>query len=142
MQKKMGFKKWMFLIGAVFIAVLILGDVVPRLLGVNFFAPYLLSNLNESRNFVEIPSPDNTIIITTYNVYGGATMTDKTMVLARLKSERFLIKRDAVILALEGIRRVNISWSSNRQVEIQYGPGVIYTALTKWKDVGIKYSEK
>ena len=105
------------------------------------YVDYFISNTNELKNLTEIPSPNRVIIVETFNIYGGATSTDVTQVLIRLRSERFDSRSNFCLLSIEGLKKTKITWINDARLDIQYEPGMLYKAATEWHGINVTYSE-
>lgn len=105
-----------------------------------YFALYPLGP-DDLRNHVEIPSPGKSAIVDEFNIYGGATSTDVTQVLIRTKNERFDSRKNFILLSVEGVTKIKITWIDDANLDIQYQPGVVYRIAPEWNGIHMIYSE-
>jgi len=97
--------------------------------------------MNELANLVEISSPNKSIVVDSYNIYGSAVSPNLTQVLIRPRSERFDSEHDFCLFSIDGLEKTKITWVSDTQLDIQYQPGVVYKAATEWNGISVTYSE-
>ena len=74
------------------------------------FLPLLLPNLYDTRNFVIKPSPDNQVIATTYDFYGGATSSDGTEVTLRSNRRNSTLEKMLLFLPWRN-QKVELKWT-------------------------------
>jgi hypothetical protein len=87
-------------------------------------------------------SPDKVYALAVVNRFGGATVSNNTLVLIRPKSESVDTKHDQVLFQIDGIKKVNLAWVGTNQLTIQHESGEIYKQLPTWRDVAITYANQ
>jgi hypothetical protein len=129
-------KNTLYVLGAILLVVWLASRVMS-----SYFAPYLahyyLSNTNELRNLTEFPSPNNNVVVESFNIYGGATSTDVTQLLIRPHGEQFDPRSNFCLLSVEGLKKTKVVWVSDTKLDIQYESGVVYKAATEWNGISV-----
>ena len=125
------------------IAAILITTLVASIFGVALYwlNDYQSNHMNELKNHVEVPCPNKSIVVDSYNFYGSAVSHDVTQVLIRPRSERFDPWHNFCLLSIEGLKKTKITWVSDTQLDIQYQPGVVYKASTEWNGISVTYSE-
>jgi hypothetical protein len=112
----------------------------------NVLAPilffYAMANANEIRNVVETPSPDGSVIVDAFQIYGTAISPDWTEVVIRPKNERFDPRHNFELFSVEGLAKTQVVWTGNSKLDIMSQPIGSYpdTRVPKWHEVTVTYS--
>jgi len=87
-------------------------------------------------------SPDSAYAVAVVNRFGGATVSNNTLVVIRPKGESIDTKHDQVLFQMDGIKKVNLTWIGTNQLTIQHEDGEVYKQLPTWQNVVITYANQ
>jgi hypothetical protein len=87
----------------------------------------------------EVPSPDGAHIAVVFHRDCGATTDFNTQVGLR-DHEREFDPEAGKVVAVGGLYKMTVTWSSNARVVISIPNDKVYTQLTKWNGIEIDYA--
>jgi len=125
-------------------AVIAVLALLPRDTGValefvvlNYFFP-----MYETKDLVNVESPDHQYVATGYHVFGGATVHDSTIVVVHAQGQSYTDRTNEPVLIADNIKKFNLIWSKNRLLVVECSLDNTYSKKSIWKDVTVQYVEK
>jgi len=112
------------------------------LLGIVVYLGFIFSPLDFVQDQIvsQQDSPDSAYTVAVVNRFGGATVSNNTLVVIRPKGESIDTKHDQVLFQMDGIKRVNLAWAGANQLTIQHVDGEVYQQMPTWRNVVITYA--
>lgn len=98
--------------------------------------------MNETKDLVNVESPDHQYVATGYHVFGGATSQDSTIVVVHAQGESYTDRTNEPVLIADNIKPFNLTWPQNRLLVVECSLDNTYSKKSIWKDVTVQYVGK
>jgi hypothetical protein len=113
----------------------------PVLLNGEFVALNYFFPMSETKDLVNIESPDHRLVATGYHVIGRATVADSTIVIVHAKNESYLDQKNDPVLIADNLDSFHLSWAQNRLLVVKCSLDNIYAKKSSWHDVTVQYEK-
>ena len=104
----------------------------------------LSQGMSEIADRVDVTSPDGRYVASGYHVWGGATVSDSTIV--EMRPNGWLVPKAEYVLSVDmtkpGNNPFSISWMNGNHLDVKYTAGTICKKSNQWKDVTISFVEQ
>ena len=98
--------------------------------------------MNETKDLINVESPDHQYVATGYHVIGGAISDDSTIVVIHARAQSYTDRTNEPVLIADNIKPFNLTWPQGRLLVVECSLDNAYAKKSIWKDVTVQYVEK